>query len=41
MVKFLKALKNFVSPSYWAEKIGDKSGLYDKAENSKLCFAIF
>ena len=36
MVKFLKALKNFVSPSYWAEKIGDKTGLYDKAENSKL-----
>tara|TARA_B100000287_G_C20050815_1_gene550339 strand:+ start:266 stop:502 length:237 start_codon:yes stop_codon:yes gene_type:complete len=36
MVKFLKALKNFVSPSYWAEKIGRKSGLYDKAENSKL-----
>ena len=36
IVKFLKALKNFVSPNYWAEKLGNKSGLYDKAENSKL-----
>ena len=36
MIKFLKALKNFVSPNYWAEKLGNKSGLYDKAENSKL-----
>ena len=31
MIKFLKTLKNIVSPDYWASKIGEKSGLYDKA----------
>ena len=28
VVKFLKGLKNVVSPSYWANKIGENSGLY-------------
>tara|TARA_Y100001963_G_scaffold77519_1_gene107437 strand:- start:1578 stop:1814 length:237 start_codon:yes stop_codon:yes gene_type:complete len=36
VIKFLKKLKNWTDPNYWANKIGDKSGLYDKAENSKL-----
>ena len=36
IVKILKGLKNIVSPNYWAERIGDKSGAYDKARESKL-----
>ena len=28
MVRFLKALKDWTSPSYWAHRIGEKSGLY-------------
>ena len=28
---FLKGLKNAVSPDYWANRIGENSGLYDKA----------
>ena len=34
MIKWLKKLKDVVDPNYWAEKIGNKSGLYDKARNS-------
>ena len=33
-MKWLKKLKDIVDPNYWAEKIGNKSGLYDKARNS-------
>ena len=33
-MKWLKKLKDIVDPNYWAEKIGSKSGLYDKARNS-------
>lgn len=36
MKKILKGIKNFVTPGYWAEKIGNKSGLYKKAQNSSL-----
>ena len=36
IVKFLKGLKNAVSPNYWADRIGEKSGAYDRARNSKL-----
>ena len=36
MIKILKSIKNFVSPGYWAEKIGNKSGLFNKAKNSSL-----
>jgi hypothetical protein len=36
MKKILKAIKDLVSPGYWAEKIGTNSGLYTKAKNSKL-----
>ena len=36
IVKILKGLKNVVSPNYWAEKIGENSGAYDKARKSKL-----
>ena len=36
MKKVLTFISNIVSPSYWAEKIGNKSGLYDKARNSNL-----
>ena len=36
MKKVLTFISNIVSPSYWAEKIGNISGLYDKARNSNL-----
>ena len=36
MIKILKCIKNFVSSGYWAEKIGNKSGLFNKAKNSSL-----
>ena len=36
MIKILKALPNAVDPNYWAERIGTKTGAYDKAHNSKL-----
>ena len=36
MIKLLKKLKDWVSPGYWAELIGDKSGLYRKAQHSSL-----
>ena len=29
-------LKNIVDPNYWANKIGNKTGAYDKAHNIKL-----
>jgi len=29
-------LKNILDPNYWASKIGNKTGAYDKAHNSKL-----
>jgi len=29
-------LKDWVDPNYWANEIGEKSGAYDKARNSKL-----
>ena len=32
----LKILKNIVDPNYWANKIGNKTGAYDKAQKSKL-----
>ena len=32
----LKILKNIVDPNYWANKIGNKTGAYDKADKSKL-----
>ena len=35
IIKILKGLKNVVDPNYWASRIGEKSGLYDKARNSK------
>ena len=36
IIRFLKTLKNWVDPNYWANRIGEKSGAYDKAQNSKL-----
>ncbi len=36
IIRFLKSLKNWVDPNYWANRIGEKSGAYDKARNSKL-----
>jgi hypothetical protein len=36
MIKFLKKLKDVLSTDYWAEKIGDKTGLYNKAKKSSL-----
>ena len=35
MIKILKKIKNWVNPNYWANKVGESSGLYDKARNSK------
>ena len=32
----LKILKNIVYPNYWANKIGNKTGAYDKEHKSKL-----
>ena len=36
LVKILKGIKNTFDPNYWAERIGEKSGVYDKARESKL-----
>tara|TARA_B100000287_G_C20471406_1_gene717411 strand:+ start:580 stop:819 length:240 start_codon:yes stop_codon:yes gene_type:complete len=36
IIRFLKSLKNWVDPNYWANRIGEKSGAYDKARNSKI-----
>ena len=36
MIRFLKFLKNIIDPNYWAEKIGKRSGLYDRARKSPL-----
>tara|TARA_B100000963_G_C22245264_1_gene501781 strand:- start:101 stop:337 length:237 start_codon:yes stop_codon:yes gene_type:complete len=36
MIKLLKKLKDVIDPNYWASKIGEKSGLYDKARKSSL-----
>ena len=36
IVKFLKKFKDWIDPNYWANEIGEKSGAYDKARNSKL-----
>ena len=36
MIKILKFIKNILDPMYWTEKIGNKSGLYNKAEKSSL-----
>ena len=35
IIKILKGLKNAVDPNYWPSRIGESSGLYDKARNSK------
>ena len=32
----LKLLKDIVDPNHWAEQIGNKTGLYDKAEKSSF-----
>ena len=32
----LQGLKDSVDPNYWASKMGEKSGAYDKARNSKM-----
>ena len=36
LVKILKGIKNTFNPNYWADRIGEKSGAYDKARESKL-----
>ena len=36
MIKLLKKLKDIVDPNYWASKIGENSGLYDRARKSSL-----
>ena len=32
----LVTLKNILDPNYWASKIGEKTGVYDKARKSKF-----
>jgi len=36
MIKFLKFLSDIVDPNYWASKISKKTGLEEKARNSKF-----
>ena len=36
MIRFLKILKDIIDPNYWASKIGERSGLYDKARKSSI-----
>ena len=36
IVKFLRKLKNWADPNYWGQVLGEKSGAFEKAENSKL-----
>ncbi len=36
MIKILKLLSDIVDPNYWASKISKKSGLEEKARNSKF-----
>ena len=36
MIRFLKMLKDIIDPNYWASKIGESSGLYDKARKSSI-----
>ena len=40
MLKFIiwpfVKLKNILDPNYWANKIGNKTGAYDKADKGKL-----
>ena len=36
IIQILKKLKALVSPDYYADIIGDKSGLYRKAQHSSL-----
>ena len=40
LVKMLRKLKNAVDPNYWAERIGESSGAYDKARKSKLAIWV-
>ena len=34
LINFLKKLKNWVDPNYWGQVLGDKTGAFEKAENS-------
>ena len=36
MLKLLKKLKDIIDPNYWSSKIGERSGLYDKARKSSI-----
>ena len=36
IIRFLKKLKDIIDPNYWASRIGNKTGLYAKAEKSSL-----
>jgi hypothetical protein len=36
LINFLKKLKNWVDPNYWGQVLGDKTGAFKKAENSKF-----
>ena len=41
MIKFLKLLSDIVDPNYWASKISKKTGLEEKARNSKFSNLVF
>ena len=34
IIKFLKKLKNWTDPNYWGQQLGEKTGAFEKAENS-------
>ena len=36
LINFLKKLKNWVDPNYWGQVLGEKTGAFKKAENSKF-----
>ena len=36
IIKFLKTLKNWTDPNYWGQRLGEKTGAFEKAENSKF-----
>ncbi len=36
IIRFLKKLKDIVDPNYWAVKLGNKTGLYNRVEKSSL-----
>ena len=34
----LKKIADFIDPNWWAEHIGEKSGIFEKASKIRACF---